>query len=96
MKHLTLKQKIFIREYINTLGNATKASLLAYGCKSINVAGVVGYQNLRKLNIRREINKILDMGGITEDVVISNLNINVLSSRNIKSIKLALRLRGLI
>lgn len=47
---LTLKQRKWIKEYIET-GNATKAALKVYDCKNEVTAANIGSENLRKLQI---------------------------------------------
>ncbi len=49
-KPITVKQRKFLRHFIRT-GCATEAAMRAYDCKSRYVAGVIGSQNLKKLNI---------------------------------------------
>ena len=63
---LTLKQRKFIAKYLET-GSATEAAYKAYEVKNRNVAGVIGYQNLRKLKVRQVINYALEAAGITDE-----------------------------
>jgi len=53
---MTPKQKIFVREYLVSF-NATKAAILAG--YSQTTAAVIGAQNLRKINIKNEIDRVL-------------------------------------
>lgn len=94
MKSLTLKQRIFVSAYLNNFGNATQAARLAYKCDS-NTAGVIGYQNLRKLNIRLAIDEILDKAGLSDEAQVQKLKNSFLASNNVKAIELVFKLRGI-
>lgn len=48
-KRLTLKQRKWIKEYIDT-GNATEAASRVYNCKNRDVARNIGGENLAKLS----------------------------------------------
>lgn len=72
MYKLTLKQYLFIREYFESR-SATQAAFKVYCCKNRNVAGVIGYQNLRKLNIRLAIDRVLNQAGISEESIALSL-----------------------
>jgi len=52
----TLKQRKFAKEFINTNGNATKAVYNAgYNVFDYSSASQIGYENLRKLEVRNMI-----------------------------------------
>lgn len=53
-KHLTLKKQQFIRVYIKT-GNATEAAMQVYNTKKRTIAAQIGYENLRKPDVRQAI-----------------------------------------
>ncbi len=72
-KRLTLKQLKFIQIYIET-GNATKAAMTAYRCKTENVAGVLGSENLSKPKIACEIEKYRKEGGLSIQKAINAIN----------------------
>ena len=57
---MTLKQKIFIKKYIEYNGNATKAVMEIYNVKSRNSAGVIGSNLLRNVKVKREIDRIIE------------------------------------
>jgi len=59
---LTLKQKQFVKEYIDTK-NATEAAMRVYDCKSRNVANSIGAENLAKPSINDEIQRVVDTHG---------------------------------
>jgi hypothetical protein len=79
---LTLKQRKFIKFYLE-LGNATEAVIKAgYDCKDRETASAIGYENLRKLHYE----DFLEEAGITDDLlqkkIIEGLNSNkVISAR---------------
>ena len=54
---MTGKQKLFVAAYVETL-NATKAAIAAGYSK--DTAAVIGFENLRKPNIRAAIDEVLD------------------------------------
>lgn len=72
-RNLTFKQRMFIRAYLDSVGNATLAAMIAYRCKNYNVAGVLGNQNLKKLKIREAINKSFELNGITDEYLASGM-----------------------
>ncbi len=59
---LTVKQKLFVNEYIKTK-NGTKAAMRVYDVKNKNTAKVIASQNLTKTNIRESIEKCLQAQG---------------------------------
>jgi hypothetical protein len=65
VRRLSMRQKTFIREYINNGGNATKAALASYDCRSPAVAAEIGSQNLKKVEIQAEIHKLCDEADLT-------------------------------
>lgn len=89
---LSLKQRKFIARYLET-GNATEAAFLAYEVKNRNVAGVIGCQNLKKLNIRHEIDDVLKLAGLTNGAIARSLR-KIIDTGSIKGLKLALKLQG--
>jgi phage terminase small subunit len=48
---MTVKQKLFIKKYVESKGNATEAAMQAYDVKDRVVAAQVGHENLRKPEI---------------------------------------------
>lgn len=69
---MTLKQKLFIKTYLESF-NATEAAFTVYKVNDRNVAGVIGYENLRKPKIQEEIQRLLTAGGLDLESVIQNL-----------------------
>ena len=66
-KDLTLKQRKWIKEYIET-GNATEAASRVYNCKNREVAGAIGTENLQKLSFP----ELMENMGLT-DVALMNI-----------------------
>ena len=63
---LTLKQKRFIREYLESGGNGTAAVRKAYpNAKTDNTRAVMGHRLLRLPKVKERISMILDGGGIS-------------------------------
>lgn len=58
LKRLTLKQRIFAREYARTR-NGAKAGMKAYDVKSPEVASQIATENMRKPHIVNRIDQIL-------------------------------------
>lgn len=69
-KELTLKQKKFLVEYFKT-GNATRSAMKAYKCKSYDVAGSIGYENLKKLHA--PIKTLMEKHGLSAGSLIAVL-----------------------
>lgn len=90
--HLTLKQQLFLERYVKTL-SATQAAYEVYRCKNRNVAGVIGHQNLRKLNIRHVLDHTLRLAGLTENTLAQALERQV-DLGSFTGIKQTLKLLG--
>lgn len=67
---MTPKQKVFVKEYVNTL-NATEAAMRAYDCKDRKVARNVGSENLTKLG--SSIDKLMDDKGLSDNRILEEL-----------------------
>lgn len=89
---LTLKQRIFINKYIETM-SATQAAYEAYNVKNRNVAGVIGHQNLRKLKINRVISDVFELTGLSDEGIARRLK-SMIETGGLKALKLVLGLRG--
>lgn len=66
---LTFKQRKFVEVYIQT-GNATESAMQAYDIKDRNSAAVIGFENLRKLNIA----EFLEESGVTDKRLADKIN----------------------
>lgn len=63
-QELTLKQRKWLSVYLSC-GNATEAAMQAYDTDDRDSAGVIGYENLRKLNYE----DFLESAGITDKLL---------------------------
>lgn len=68
---LTMKQEIFCQEWVDSLGNGTKAALKAFDIKDNNeeTASSMAYEYLRKPEINKRIDEILDERGFNDETV---------------------------
>lgn len=57
---LTVKQKAFVDEYVKT-GNATQSAMKAYETTDYNTAAAIGYENLKKPQIRTLTEHLFDV-----------------------------------
>ncbi len=60
MKRLTGKQQRFVNEYAVNGGNATQAAISSYDPTTYQTARAIGYENLTKPHIHREIQKLME------------------------------------
>jgi len=60
MRKPTLKQRRFIKAYVQNGGNATQAALEAYDT-TYDTARVIGCENLTKPYIRQEIDRLMEV-----------------------------------
>jgi len=73
--HLTLKQKAFVMHYLDTGGNATEAVKRAgYQVKDDHVAAEIGYENLRKPEIRQAVRALLEEYKLNPDALALKLH----------------------
>ena len=59
LRKLSLKQKTYVSEYLKNGGNGQQAALVAYDVKSPLSASVISSENLNKVNIQEEIERLL-------------------------------------
>ena len=72
MRRLTLKQKKFVKAYVET-GNGTQAVLQAYNTTPL-VARTIASQNLTKLNIQEEIKRVLEKNNLSLEQITKNIS----------------------
>jgi hypothetical protein len=72
MDGLTLKQRVFIKEYIEHR-NGTRAAMVAYETNDSSTAGVIAFENLRKPKIIETIQQVMNREGITETLLVKRL-----------------------
>lgn len=90
---LTIKQKKFVKEYIET-GNATESAARSYDVSSRASAGQIGYENLIKLE--EPIAAVMDRVGLTDDFIMKCLEEDIrLKPQNRKAeLELAVKVKG--
>ena len=71
-QQLTIKQRKFIKEYIAT-GNATKSALAVYDTNNYNTAKSIGYENLTKLHLKKEVESLMGEAGINNVMLLDCL-----------------------
>lgn len=57
---LSLRQRLFLWEYLRNGGNGTRAALVAYRSSSPNVAHVQAWRALRSATVKRELARALE------------------------------------
>ncbi len=60
MRKPTLKQRRFIKAYVQNGGNATQAAWVAYDTEDYDTAKSIGCENLIKPYIRQEIDRLME------------------------------------
>ncbi len=69
---MTLKQKTFVKRYLQNGGNGTRAVLDSYNVKNKHTAESIASENLRKPEVKRSIEIAMEANGL-DDVYISEL-----------------------
>lgn len=95
---MTIKQKLFIKKYLE-YRNATKAVLEIYEVKNTNSAAVIGYNLLRNINVRRELERITEAKeSIPSRIVTMMDNVMTVGStrEQLKMTQVVLKLYGLL
>lgn len=99
VKVRTVKQKRFIKEYIKSGGNGTKAAMVAYPGTTYSSAASIATRNLEKLDIAT----IFDNAGLTDEAIATTLNEARSATRDngkpdwlprLKASEMALKVRG--
>jgi hypothetical protein len=83
-KRLTLKQRQWLKEYIENGGNATQAANKVYDCKNLESAAQIGWENLRKLDIAH----LMEESGLTDVLLNLKLAEGLNSSKQIGARKI--------
>ena len=89
---MTLKQKLFVKKYIQNGGNGTKAAFHTYNVKNVAVACSMASENLRKPLIREAIEEALRLQGLTADQLARNLE--VLANAQVSKVSADVKLRA--
>src|SRR3990167_4928008 len=98
---LTVKQRQFIKKYVENGGNGTQAALDSYDTMNPNVAHVIASENLQKPTIKRSIELALERAGLTDDSVsellreatVAGLGEKATNSDSLRGIDMLLRLK---
>lgn len=99
---MTIKQRQFVKKYIQNGGNGTKAALEVYNTSNRHVAESIGCENLRKPEIKREIELALEHAGVTDDYIsellrestVAGLGQKATNADTLRGIELMLKLKG--
>lgn len=79
-RRLTLKQYLFVHNYIINGYNATRAAVdSGYKADKYNSPKHIGYENLTKLHLRESISALLTEQGVTRAYVVKTLSVAVKS-----------------
>lgn len=70
----TLKQELFVREYVKNNGNGAQAALKVYNTTDPNTARAIASENLTKPNVKQELDKILSQGKLELKNITSKLS----------------------
>ena len=76
-RRLTIKQQLFVKEYIASKGNGVKSAQKSYDVKNYETANAIAVENLHKPSIVDEIRRASDKCGFTLDKAINRLNLVV-------------------
>lgn len=69
-EHPTIKQRQFVREYLENGGNGTQAALAVYDANNDNTAKAIASENLTKPTVREEIARVMAEIGFNSDYVV--------------------------
>lgn len=82
---MSIKQKLFVKKYLENNGNATEAAFEVYNVKNRNVAHSIGSENLRKPTIQQAIREALQAKGLTPESISEYLKEAIVSGLGQKS-----------
>lgn len=71
---LTVKQAVFVKEYIKSNGNGTQSALKAYKTTDYNTAHVIAAENILKPTVKEAIEAACGRLQLTPDRVLGRLN----------------------
>ncbi len=99
---MTLKQKLFVKKYIQNNGNGTQSVLETYNTDDPNVAGAIASENLRKPSIQNEIRQALaakglspeSIGGYLKKAIVSGLGQKATNADSLRGLDLYAKLTG--
>lgn len=82
-KNLTIKQKKFVKAYVETDGNGTEAALKSYDTTDYQTANAISVENLQKPSIKEAIELALVKHNITMDAAIKPIADGLHATRTI-------------
>lgn len=99
---LTIKQRNFVKKYIESNGNGTRAALDAYNTKDATVAHSIASENLQKPAIQRAIELALERVGLSDDYISellknateAGLGNKATNADTLRGVDMLLRLKG--
>lgn len=99
---MKLKQKLFVKKYIEKNGNGTQAALEVYNVKNASSAAATASRLLRNVNIQQAIRQALEASGLTPEsiseylkkAIVSGLGEKSTNSDSLRGIDLYARLTG--
>ncbi len=99
---MSIKQKLFVKKYIEHKGNGTKAALDAYDVKNYNTAHSIAIGNLQKPTIQRAIELALEHAGLSDDYIsemlrdatVAGIGVKAKNSDSLRGIDMILKLKG--
>ena len=97
----TIKQKQFVKRYIENGGNGTQAAMDVYNAKNYNTAHAIAVDNLQKPTIRREIEQAMEAKGLTNEYIsellkeatVAGLGQKATNSDTLRGLELMLRVK---
>lgn len=102
-KKLTVKQRKFVKHYIESSGNGLQSAKEAYNTSNDNSANQIAVENLQKPTVKNAIDTALKKQGIDEESITSMLveateagmGVKATNSDSIKGIALLMKLKGI-
>lgn len=99
---VTIKQKLFVKRYVENKGNGTQAALDVYDVKNSNTAHAIASENLRKPTIQQAIHQALEakgldplsIGGYLKEAIVSGLGVKATNADSLRGIDLFAKLTG--
>lgn len=99
---MTIKQKQFVKRYIENNGNGTQAAMDVYDAKNYNTAHAIAVENLQKPTIKREIEETMEAKGLTNEYIsellreatVAGLGQKATNSDSLRGIEMMLKVKG--
>lgn len=98
----TLKQKAFVKKFIENKGNGTLAAMDVYDVKNYNTAHAISSENLQKPTIQREIEQALERTGLNDEYIsellreatVAGIGQKATNSDTLRGIEMMLKVKG--